>query len=328
MVEGRVVAVCTSPDKGDTKTAVDRAELIANHGIEGDAHAGPWHRQVSLLAEGDIDGMRERGLDLEPGDFGENLVVDGLDLDRLGIGSTIRVGDGELEITQIGKMCHSRCAIYYQAGDCIMPRAGVFAMVVAGGTVRPGSEVSVIHRVGRDTVMAGVITVSDSVSAGTAVDTAGPAVGELLIEALQAHVAWSGVVPDEEDEIARRIVDLAERGIDLVVTAGGTGCALRDRTPEATRTVIDREIPGLAEAMRLASSKITSHAWLQRGLCGILGSTVVINLPGSRKAAVENLEVIVEVLRHAIQLLRGHTAHPETDAERAGANLDGSPDGD
>lgn len=316
MSQGSVRAVCVSAQKGETKAEVGGAMLVSGHGIEGDAHAGSWHRQVSLLAQSDVDIMRERGLDLEPGAFGENLVVDGVDLRRLGIGSKIEVGEGVLEITQIGKACHSRCAIYFQTGDCIMPRDGVFARVLEGGQVRPGSAVRVVKEVPRSALQVAVMTVSDSAAAGTAGDTAGPAVADLLVQRLGAHVAWTGVVPDEEERIADCLVELAERGLDLVATAGGTGCAARDRTPEATRAVIEREIPGLAEAMRAASSEITPHAWLQRGVCGIRRSTVIVNLPGSRKAAVENLEVVLPVLPHAIQLLRGDTAHPESARER------------
>jgi len=247
------------------------------------------------------------------------LVVDDMDLHCLGIGTTMAVGDGEIQITQIGKVCHSRCAIYFQTGDCIMPRDGVFARVVRSGTVRPGAAVRVLNEVARSAVQAGIVTVSDRAAAGEAGDTAGPAVANLVSEFLDAHVAWSGVVPDEERSIADRLENLAGRGLDLVVTAGGTGCAHRDRTPEATRAVIDREIPGLAEAMRLASAAITPHAWLQRGVCGILGSTVVVNLPGSRKAAVENLAAILDPLRHAVDHVRGRATHPESDRERGTA---------
>jgi molybdenum cofactor synthesis domain-containing protein len=316
VTHGSVIAVCIAPCKGERKRAVEKALLVANHGLDGDAHAGPWHRQVSLLAASDVDDMRDRGLELEPGDFGENLVVDGCGLDLLGIGSRLSVAEALLEITQIGKACHSRCAIYFQTGDCIMPRNGLFAKVVRGGEIRPGESIRVLRRVPRSLIQAAVVTVSDSASAGVARDTAGPAVSESISTGLGGHVAISAVVPDELDEIAARIVELADRGLDLVVTTGGTGCAERDRTPEATRSVIDREVPGLAEAMRAASAVITPHAWLQRGVCGIRGATLVVNLPGSRKAATENLTVILPVIEHAIELLRGHTRHHEYDDER------------
>lgn len=319
MSDGSVIAVCVAPCKGERKRAVERARLVEDHGLDGDAHAGPWHRQVSLLALSDIDDMRDRGLELEPGDFGENLVVDGCGLERLGIGSRVAIADAELEITQIGKACHSRCAIYHQTGDCIMPRAGVFARVVRGGEVEPGAPMRVLQAVHRAVIQAAVVTVSDSAAAGIARDTSGPAVAELLETGLGSRVASTAIVPDEQDQIAARLVDLSDRGLDIVVTTGGTGCAARDRTPEATLSVIHRDVPGLAEAMRAASAETTPNAWLQRGVCGIRGTTLIVNLPGSRRAATENLEVILPVLEHAVELLRGQTRHRDHDNERRSA---------
>jgi molybdenum cofactor synthesis domain-containing protein len=316
MSAAMVTAVCTAPEKGEQKSEVDRATAVENHGLEGDAHAGDWHRQVSVLAEADIEEMRDRGLELKPGDFGENLVVDGIDPGGLGIGSRLRVGEAELEITQIGKACHSRCAIYHQAGDCIMPRRGVFARVVRGGEIAPGAPVEIVHEVPHGTLQAAVVTVSDSAAAGEARDTAGPAVADLLEREAGAHVAWTGIVPDDQETISKTLVDLAERGLDLIATAGGTGCAERDRTPEATIAVADRLVPGLPEAMRRFSAEITPHAWLQRGVAVIRGATLIVNLPGSRKAATENLTAVLPVIGHAVDLLRGRTAHPEHAHER------------
>lgn len=315
-MQGKVAFVCVSEKKGTPKRAVPEGQLLANHGLAGDAHAGPWHRQVSLLDAQDIEFMRSKGLKLRPGAFGENLVVEGLKLDQLGIGSRIAVGTAELEITQVGKECHTRCAIFYKTGDCIMPRAGLFARVRQGGAVRPGDTLTVTHWVPRSVPVAGVITVSDSAAAGTAADTAGPAVAQLLAEELRAHVAESLVVPDEVAAIQQAIRQLASRGFDLLLTVGGTGLGPRDVTPEATRGVIQREVPGLAEAMRAASAAHTPRAWLQRGVAGTLGRTLVVNLPGSRKAACENLQVILPLLPHALALLRGETAHREADRER------------
>lgn len=142
---GRVVAVCISDKKGTQKIEVGEVKLIEDHGIERDAHAGPGHRQVSLLALESADTMREKGLDIDSGDFGENIVTEGLDLKRLRPGTRLKMGDAALlEITQIGKECHDRCAIYYKAGDCIMPREGVFTRVLTGGTVHVGDEVKII----------------------------------------------------------------------------------------------------------------------------------------------------------------------------------------
>ncbi len=311
-----VVSVCFSERKGVPKAEVARAELRAGHGIVGDAHAGPWHRQVSVLAEADIESMRSRGLDLRPGAFGENFVTRGLDLESLGIGTVLALGDAEIAVTQIGKVCHSRCAIYYATGDCIMPRLGVFAEVRAPGSVAPGAALRVTHLVPRTVPQVAVLTVSDRCAAGEMADTAGPALAEEAGRALGAHVAWTGVVPDESEQISTRLKDLAGRGIHLVLTAGGTGMSARDVTPEATLSVIEREVPGLPEAMRAASAASTPNAWLSRARAGTRAGTLIVNLPGSRRAALENLSAIVAPLEHALRMLRGDTAHPASDTGR------------
>lgn len=143
---GVVVAVCTSAEKGTPKDNVGSARLIEGHGAEGDAHAGPWHRQVSLLALESVDEMRRRGLDVAPGDFAENLTVSGLEVWSLPLGTKVLVGDEVvLEITQIGKECHSGCAVFKRVGDCVMPRKGVFARVLKGGTVKTGDLVRALE---------------------------------------------------------------------------------------------------------------------------------------------------------------------------------------
>ncbi len=140
---GNVVAVCWSKNKGERKTNIAEAQLLENHGLENDAHAGDGHRQISLLAIESINKMREKGLDVNPGDFAENITTEGINLVHLPLGGKLRVGnDVELEVTQIGKECHDRCAIYYQAGDCVMPREGIFVKVLKGGRVKTGDEIS------------------------------------------------------------------------------------------------------------------------------------------------------------------------------------------
>ncbi len=138
-------AVCISHNKGERKTPVPQVELRPNHGIVGDAHAGDWHRQVSLLAKESIDKMRALGLDVDNGDFAENLTTEGIDLPRLPIGTQLRIGEALLEVTQIGKECHNRCAIYHQAGDCVMPKEGIFAKVLEGGVLQPGDMIELIN---------------------------------------------------------------------------------------------------------------------------------------------------------------------------------------
>ena len=143
-MSGKVVSVNISLKKGEKKVPVSFAELRENHGIVGDAHAGDWHRQVSLLAEESIDKMRRLGLDVDPGAFAENITTSGLDLVSLPIGTRLAIGEALVEVTQIGKECHTRCAIYHQAGDCVMPKEGIFAKVLRGGAVQAGYEVRVL----------------------------------------------------------------------------------------------------------------------------------------------------------------------------------------
>jgi MOSC domain-containing protein YiiM len=141
---GTVVSVNVAPQKGERKTPRAEVTLVVEHGVEGDGHAGPWHRQVSLLAQESIDEMRARGLDVGAGDFAENVTTRGIVVHELPVGTRLALGPCLVEVTQIGKVCHDRCAIFYQAGDCVMPREGIFARVLRGGALRAGDEVTVV----------------------------------------------------------------------------------------------------------------------------------------------------------------------------------------
>jgi len=143
-MSAEVIAVCISTNKGERKKPVAAVELRENHGIVGDGHAGEWHRQVSLLAMEGIAKMQKLGLDVDTGDFAENITTRGIDLPALPIGTRLALGATVIEVTQIGKECHTRCAIFYQAGDCVMPKEGIFAKVLRGGMVKPGDCIEVL----------------------------------------------------------------------------------------------------------------------------------------------------------------------------------------
>ncbi len=145
-MDAKVVSINISDKKGVRKKTVDEAVLKENYGIEGDAHAsGKWHRQVSLLAIESIKKMQDKGLNVNSGDFAENITTEGIELLSLPVGTRITIGkDIEVEISQIGKICHSRCAIYTQAGDCVMPKEGIFAKVLKGGLVKKGDKIKVL----------------------------------------------------------------------------------------------------------------------------------------------------------------------------------------
>ncbi|MDJ0876750.1 MAG: MOSC domain-containing protein [Desulfobacterales bacterium] len=144
-----IVAVSISDRKGVKKKNIDQGILIANSGLEGDAHAGDWHRQISLLAQESIDKIRAKGLDVAPGDFAENITTRGFAIEELPVGTRLQLGPQALvEITQIGKVCHNRCAIFHQVGDCVMPREGIFARILKGGPVKPGDAIRSVSESG------------------------------------------------------------------------------------------------------------------------------------------------------------------------------------
>lgn len=301
---GKIIAVCTSERKGIQKHDVHTAHFSVNWGIDGDAHAGRWHRQVSLLSADKIEAFNQRGANVVPGAFGENLVVDGFDFRALPVGTLLRCGDVLLEMTQIGKECHSHCEIYKKMGECIMPREGVFARVITPGTISVGDEMSIEKREGHFPWQAAVITLSDKGAAGERKDESGPAVAKRLREAGYA-VVEELLIPDNAAALKLELARLCDqRRLDLILTTGGTGCSARDTTPEATLAVADRNVPGIAEAMRAASMKITPHAMISRAASVIHGKTLIINLPGSPKACMENMDVFMDTIPHAMGLLR------------------------
>jgi len=300
---GKVIAVCISEKKGTQKTRVPSIRLVPDWGIENDAHAGNWHRQVSLLALEKIESFREKGADVDFGAFGENIIVEGFDLKALPVGTRFRMGDALLELTQIGKECHSHCAIYHQVGDCIMPREGVFTIVLEGGEVKAGDDIELIEADPLRPFTAAWITLSDKGAQGEREDKSGPLIGQMLSSA-GYNVVESVLIPDEPALLKRQLIRLADqRQVNVILTTGGTGFAPRDRTPEATTEVCDRMAPGISEAMRAYSLQKTPRGMLSRGVSGIRGKTLIINLPGSPKAVGECMEYLLTALDHGLEML-------------------------
>ena len=303
--KGKVLAVCTSAQKGTQKQPVAEIALQEDWGIVGDAHAGHWHRQVSLLAYEKIEEFRKRGADVAFGAFGENIVCEGFDLRALPVGTRFQIGDCLLELSQIGKACHSHCEIYKVVGDCIMPREGVFTIVLKGGVVKPGDDITMIEADPNRPFTAVVITLSDRASRGEYEDKSGPLIREML-EAAGYQVMEQLVLPDGRPRLELELTRLADqRQISVIFTTGGTGFSLRDLTPEATKAVCDREVPGIGEALRADSLKYTPNAILSRQTAGIRKQSLIINLPGSPKACRENLEFLLKPLAHGLGILRG-----------------------
>lgn len=302
---GKILAICTSDVRGIQKTPVQSGTFIKNWGIEGDAHAGTWHRQVSLLSFDKIEAFRLKGANVDFGAFGENLVVEGFDFRTLPVGTLFKCGSVLLEMTQIGKECHSHCAIYKQVGDCIMPREGVFARVLEGGQINIGDELQIIERTEKRPFQAAVITLSDKGSRGEREDKSGPVIVKRLVNS-GYEVAETLLIADEVSELKKQLLRLCDqRQLDFILTTGGTGFTARDITPETTISVATKLAPGIAEAIRAYSMKITPRAMLSRGASVIRNKTLIVNLPGSPKACEESLDCILDTISHGLDLLRG-----------------------
>ena len=304
---GVLKGICVSKKRGTKKVEVAEAMLVENYGIEGDAHAGHWHRQVSLLSLEKIEAFREKGAQVSFGDFGENLIIDGFDFRSLPVGTIFTIGDAVLKMTQIGKECHTHCQIYQTMGECIMPREGVFAVVLKGGQIRNGDTVEMVPVPSDAPLTAAVITLSDKGSKGEREDKSGPVIVKMLEEA-GYEIIESNILPDEQKLLENELIRLSDqRQVNLILTTGGTGFSERDRTPEATMTVATRLAPGIAEAIRAGSMKITKRAMLSRETSVIRNKTLIVNLPGSPKAVAESLELVIDQLDHGIKILLGRT---------------------
>lgn len=300
----KVHGICISEKRGTEKTLVNEVNLIEDWGLENDAHAGHWHRQVSLLGLEKIEDFKKRGGDVEFGAFGENLIIDGFDFRNLPVTTRLQIGEVILEISQIGKECHNHCRIYHQVGDCIMPREGVFAKVIKGGHIKIGDEVVLLPYQCKQ-FRAGVITLSDKGSAGLREDLSGKAICQRLKEAGYLIEEYF-ILPDNKMRLKKELIRLADaRALDLILTTGGTGLSMRDNTPEATLEVATKNVPGISEALRGYSLQFTSRAILSRGVSVIRNKTLIINLPGSLKAVNENLDFLMEPLSHGLQILKG-----------------------
>lgn len=306
---GKVMAVCISERKGTVKQDVGQCRIMEDYGLEQDAHAGSA-RQVSLLSYEKVEEFKQQcegRVAVEPGIFGENLLVSGYDFKTYPVGTRFACGDVLLEITQIGKKCHTGCEIARLTGDCIMPREGVFAKVLRGGIVKNGD----VFRLAADRITeahhfkAAVITASDRAYRKEREDASGPLLAESL--AKQGYEVEDVILlPDDEEMLYQELVRLAdERRPDVIFTTGGTGLSPRDVMPEATLRAGEKNVPGIAEAVRAYSMTKTPHAMLSRAVSMIRGRTLIINLPGSPKAVRECLEFVIPVLAHGIGILRG-----------------------
>lgn len=310
---GKIIAVCISEKKGTQKKNVHIGEFIKDFGIKSDAHAGKWHRQVSLLSFDKIEAFKSRGADVTEGAFGENLIVEGIDFRSFSVGTIFKCNEVLLELTQIGKECHTGCNIYKAMGDCIMPREGVFARVLAGGVIQEGDEMVVLkeapEKAKTDRFRVAVITSSDSGFSGEREDVSGPLISRIARDN-GYDIVHETILPDDMAMLYDEMKYICDNNIaDLILTTGGTGFSQRDCMPEVTEKVAERMVPGIPEAMRAYSMQITKRAMLSRAACGIRKSTLILNLPGSPKAVEECLVFVLPEIEHGLKILIGSASN-------------------
>ena len=307
---GQIISVNISKEKGVAKQPVGEI-VINNYGVVNDAHAGPWHRQVSLLSQEDILCFSaEMGREITYGEFAENITVSGIDLSRAAILDSFRIGAVELQITQIGKKCHGDgCAIYQQVGKCVMPNKGLFCRVISGGEVAAGDAVEFIPRM----LNILVITLSDRASAGEYANRSGPRAKQ-LIEEYFTDKRWhlridTILMADDAVRLRNELEQAIQRQVDVVFTLGGTGIGPRDITPETIASLGGKTIPGIMENIRIKFGATKPSALLSRSVAAIAQKTQIYALPGSVKAVEEYLSEITKTLEHAIFMIHGLDVH-------------------
>jgi molybdenum cofactor synthesis domain-containing protein len=304
-----ILSLNLSEKKGTIKTPVPEITLT-KLGIENDAHAGNWHRQVSMLAQESVDRFEKlMGRKLNPGEFAENITSQGLEikntlpLDKF-IGCRV-----ELEVTQIGKKCHGdNCNIYKETGNCVMPKEGIFLRVTKEGKLKTGETLLFHPKVFRFYV----ITLSDRASKGEYEDLSGPKITELITnhfnEKRKVKIT-NIVIPDDAEQLKEQFNKALEENFDCIITTGGTGIGPRDITVETILPLLDKEIPGIMEHIRMKYGSEKPNALLSRGVSGIKNQTLVYTLPGSVKAVNEYMNEILKTFEHLVYMMNGLDMH-------------------
>jgi molybdenum cofactor synthesis domain-containing protein len=306
----KIHSVNISLAKGTVKIPCSAIELNSL-GVSGDAHAGKWHRQVSLLGKESIDQYNlATGSQIAYGEFAENITTEGFPLFRMKALDRIVCKDLVLEVTQIGKKCHgAKCHIFVQTGDCVMPKEGIFCRVLSPGTLKQGDLLEYQPKV----IRVLVITLSDRASEGIYEDRSGPLLGQLLdhyfLENGRTVRVEKHIIADDGDKLRDLITTSTRSGVDLLFTTGGTGIGERDITPDVVKPMLEKEIPGIMELIRVKYGMQFPNALVSRGVAGIIGKTLIYTLPGNPKAVQEYFDEIAKIIEHSLLMMHGIDTH-------------------
>lgn len=306
----KVLSVNISEKKGTIKVPVKNISLTGI-GVVGDAHSGNWHRQVSLLANESIESFStEAGRKIKFGEFAENITTEGLMLHHSKPMDRFISKELELEVTQIGKKCHGdNCSIFREIGNCVMPKEGIFARVIRHGQLKAGDELSYQPRI----IKVKIITLSDRASRGEYTDRSGPQIKNLTqkyFADINRQVEFEQVlIPDDAELLKREIESGVQASFDIIFTTGGTGIGPRDITPETIKPLLDKEIPGIMELIRVKYGMKKPAALLSRGIAGVKAQTLIYSFPGSVKAVTEYCQEILPTIEHSLYMIYGIDSH-------------------
>ena len=306
----KVLSVNTSEKKGTIKKPVDTIQLT-EIGVVGDAHSGKWHRQVSLLAAESIAKFSvEASRSIQYGEFAENITTEGLLLHECRPLDRFRNENLELEVTQIGKKCHGdNCSIFREVSNCVMPKEGIFARVIRSGNLKADDQLEYLPKV----INIHIITLSDRASAGEYADKSGPQIKNLVetfFSGIKRETAIADhLIPDNPEQLAQLIKSAITQRVDVVFTTGGTGIGPRDFTPETVRPMLNKEIPGIMELIRVKYGMEKPAALLSRGIAGVSGKTLIYTLPGSVKAVTEYCQEILPTIEHSMYMIAAIDNH-------------------
>jgi len=306
----QIVSVNISEKKGTVKQPVPSITITPS-GISEDAHAGSWHRQISLLAQESINKFgNAENRTFTPGEFAENITTSGIDLTTINLLDRFKIGDVELEVTQIGKKCHGNgCAIFQEVGKCVMPKEGIFCRVISGGTVKADDDIEYIP----STLKIKIVTLSDRASQGEYQDLSGPQIMADL-EAFFTEKPWNlecstSVIPDNAVLLRKEIDAAVVENKTAIFTTGGTGIGPRDITPDTVIPLLEKQLPGIMEFIRMKYGEKKTATLLSRSVAGTIGKTLIYTLPGSVKAAKEYTSEIIKTLEHSIFMIHGINRH-------------------
>lgn len=280
-------------------------------GIEDDAHAGNWHRQISLLAEESILSFEaELGRKINYGEFAENITTQGIAVHKTLPFDRFISSDVEMEVTQIGKKCHgTNCEIFQQTGNCIMPKEGIFCRVIKTGILTENDQLAHVPKVFRIKV----ITLSDRAFQGIYKDKSGPLIEKLSGDWFQnkKYLFETNriVIPDEKELLENELQAAVNENYDIIYTTGSTGIGPRDIAPDIIKEFMDLEIPGIMDMIRMKYGMEKPNALLSRSLAGVKNKTLIFSLPGSTNAVNEYLTEIHKILMHTFLMLHGIDSH-------------------